>query len=207
MIIAYVTPDGRLTWDPHGLDGWYIGYAPERYQGHRFYITKTRAERIARTVYPPYLYAMPKTSSADTTMEAELDLTTALQNPHPITPFANVGHAQLSALWQLAEIFSTTMTPSSALAPSPSPSKILHPPPSKDQPTTAPQPRVQPPTHRSFLCSGRERILPPTEESIGIRSPRVHQSPSRPPQRKHKLRGRDLNKLLVLYLTILKTIR
>ena len=49
-IIAYVTPDGRLTWDPHGLDGWYIGNAPEHYRCHKVYITKTRAERIARTV-------------------------------------------------------------------------------------------------------------------------------------------------------------
>ena len=100
MIIAYVTPDGCLTWDPHGLDGWYIGYAPEHYRCHRVYITKTRAKRIARTVdFFPYLYAMPKTSSVDAAMEAALDLTNALQNPHPITPFANVGHAQLSALW------------------------------------------------------------------------------------------------------------
>ena len=115
-----------------------------------------RTERIAHTVgFFPYLYVMPKASSVHAAMDAALDLITALQNPHPSTPFANIGHDQISALRQLAEIFSTTMTPSSAPAPSPSPAESAHPPLTEDQPTTAPQPRVQPPTRRSFLRSGR----------------------------------------------------
>ena len=93
-IIAYDTPTARKTWSPHGMDGWYIGNAAEHYRCHKVYITKTRAERIARTVELfPYLYDMPSTSSADAAMEAARDLTAALQNPHPSSPFAPIKDA------------------------------------------------------------------------------------------------------------------
>ena len=55
---------------------------------------------------------MPTTSSADAAMEVARDLTSALQYPHPVSPFAPVKDAQLDALRQLAEIFAThTTTP------------------------------------------------------------------------------------------------
>ena len=48
--IVHETPNNRRTWSPHGLDGWYLGPAPEHYRYPRMYIPRTRAERIAKTV-------------------------------------------------------------------------------------------------------------------------------------------------------------
>ena len=49
-IVVYETPEVRGKWSSRGEDGWYIGSAYEHYRCHRVYITKTRTERIARTV-------------------------------------------------------------------------------------------------------------------------------------------------------------
>jgi hypothetical protein len=44
IIIARETPNRRITWAPHGQDGWYIGPALEHYRCYTMYITKTRSE-------------------------------------------------------------------------------------------------------------------------------------------------------------------
>ena len=49
-ILVHETPNQRRTWASHGVDGWYLGAAPEHYHCHRTYITKTQKERIVRTV-------------------------------------------------------------------------------------------------------------------------------------------------------------
>ena len=111
-VIVHEAPSVRRTWAQHGVDGWYIGGAPEHYRCHQCYIAKTRAERIARTVeFFPYLYDMPKTSSADATVDAVTRLTTALLHPHSATPFAPIAENQLVALRQLAEIFAHQVKP------------------------------------------------------------------------------------------------
>jgi hypothetical protein len=119
-VLIHETPTNRRTWDPHGVDGWYLGAAPEHYRCHRVYVTNTRAERIAKTVeFFPHNCAMPKTSSADAATQAALDLIAALQNPTPAAPFATIGDEQLNAIRQLAAIFQAATTPASKL-PSPS---------------------------------------------------------------------------------------
>ena len=37
-VIVHETPNNRRTWSPHGVDGWYLGPAPDHYQCHRVYI-------------------------------------------------------------------------------------------------------------------------------------------------------------------------
>ena len=104
-VIVYETPDVRKTWDPHGVDGWYIGSAPKHYRCHRTYISKTRKERIARTVdFFPHKQNMPGTSSAEAAIEAAIKLTAALQHPAPKSPFTNTP-SQFAALKELAAIF------------------------------------------------------------------------------------------------------
>jgi hypothetical protein len=49
-IIAHETPRRRRTWDPHGQDGWYIGPSLEHNRYYTVYITKTRGNRIVKTV-------------------------------------------------------------------------------------------------------------------------------------------------------------
>jgi hypothetical protein len=56
----------------------------------------------------PHSQTMPKTSSADAAIQAALQLTHALQNPAPAAPFAQIGHEQITALQQLAAIFTTS---------------------------------------------------------------------------------------------------
>ena len=120
-VLIHETPANRRTWDPHGVDGWYIGAAPEHYRCHRVYVTTTRAERIAKTVeFFPHNCAMPKTSSADAATQAALDLIHALENPSPAAPFATIGNAQLHAIRKLADIFRTnTSQPQTDSQPSP----------------------------------------------------------------------------------------
>ena len=43
-IVVHEPPNKRGTWDIHGVDGWYLGMAPDHYRCHRVYIPKMRAE-------------------------------------------------------------------------------------------------------------------------------------------------------------------
>jgi hypothetical protein len=105
-VLVHETPAQRKTWAPHGVDGWYIGAAPDHYRCHRTYIPATRKERIARTVqFFPHNFTMPKTSSADAAIVAAQNLVFALQNPTPASPFAAVTSDQAAALDQLSQIF------------------------------------------------------------------------------------------------------
>jgi hypothetical protein len=53
-IIAHEKPDQRASWDPHGLDGYYLGPALEHYRFYQVHITKTKGARIVDTVeFPP----------------------------------------------------------------------------------------------------------------------------------------------------------
>ena len=39
-VIIYENPEKHKTWAPQGVDGWYIGSAPEHYRCHTVYATK-----------------------------------------------------------------------------------------------------------------------------------------------------------------------
>jgi hypothetical protein len=119
-VLIHETPANRRTWAPHGVDGWYLGAAPEHYRCYRVYVYKAVVERIAKTVQRfPHKCAMPKTSSADTALRAAQALLEALKNPSPAAPFATLGQEQLQALEQLATIFDAISAPPVAYAPSP----------------------------------------------------------------------------------------
>ena len=106
-VVIYENPGKRKTWAPHGVYGWYIGSAPEHYRCHTIYITKTRAERIARTVdFFPHDIEMPHNSSGNNAAEAAKLLTDALMNPAPASPFPSLGNEQMWALRKLTDIFS-----------------------------------------------------------------------------------------------------
>ena len=56
-VLVHEKPQNRASWDPHRVEGWYIGPALESYRCFKTYIPKTRAERITDTVawLPHYL--------------------------------------------------------------------------------------------------------------------------------------------------------
>lgn len=66
---------------------------------------------ITNTMEPfPHSQIMPKTSSTDAAIQAALQLTHALHHPAPAAPFANLGQPQITALQELASIFTSSAT-------------------------------------------------------------------------------------------------
>jgi hypothetical protein len=62
--IAHEEPQQRAIWDPHAVDGWYLGPAPDHYRCYRVHINKTKANRIVDTVELfPAKVNMPRTAS------------------------------------------------------------------------------------------------------------------------------------------------
>jgi hypothetical protein len=109
-IIAHKKPDQRASWDPHGLDGYYLGPALDHYSCYQVHITKTKGTRIVDTVeFPPAKLAMSSTSSKDLSSIEALELSNALKNPAHAAPFIQIGTAQLQALRQLSDIFSAAL--------------------------------------------------------------------------------------------------
>jgi hypothetical protein len=52
----FETPEAWKTWDPHSVDGFYLGPAMENYCNSIVYISKTKAERKAETVWFKHKY-------------------------------------------------------------------------------------------------------------------------------------------------------
>ena len=111
-IIVYETLDVRSIWDAHGVDGWCIRYTPAHYRCHTVYKTKTKNEKIVRTIVFPLNKTMPTTSSVDAAIGAADALTRALQSQISKSPFSTTP-TQLDAFYQLATIFDQAIiTPS-----------------------------------------------------------------------------------------------
>ncbi len=53
---VHVSPNRRLTWAEHALDGWYLRTSEEHYRCHVVFVKKTRAERISDTVFFQHRY-------------------------------------------------------------------------------------------------------------------------------------------------------
>jgi hypothetical protein len=190
-VIAHENPKQRASWDPHGVDGWYLGPYPDHYHCYRVHINKTKSDKIVGTVnFFPAKVAMPRTASKYMVTIAAKELTHALMHPAPAAPFSAIGGAQLEALQQLATIFDAALPRSATGSPVPStntnkaPSNIFQSPPHSAPartPTPSPLPRAPPPTHAPT------RMGPPSapSPSVGPRlapSPRV--GPSRAPKEK-----------------------
>ena len=118
-VIIHEKPKQRNSWDQHGKLGWYLGPALEHYRCYRVYCNETRGDRFSDVVeFFPSHVTMPHPSSIETATKAALDLTTALQNPSPATPFARYGDAQLRALEQLQQIFKSHIPDNLQVSPS-----------------------------------------------------------------------------------------
>jgi hypothetical protein len=83
-VIVHEKPDQQASWDPHGVDGYYLGPALDHYRYYQVHITKTKGMRIVDTVeFSPSKISMPHTSSKDLASIAALELSSALRNPPP----------------------------------------------------------------------------------------------------------------------------
>ena len=94
-VIIHDNPSERRSWAPHGLDGWYVGHAPEHYCCYKIFVTATAATRVSDTVefFPP-VCQMPRTSSANAAKQAARDLIHVLLHPKPAAPFVQLGDQQ-----------------------------------------------------------------------------------------------------------------
>jgi hypothetical protein len=151
-VIIHKKPSERRSWAPHGLDGWYVGHAPEHYRCYKIFVTATAATRVSDTVeFFPRVCQMPRPSSADAAKQAARDLIHALLHPKPAAPFAQLGDQQTQALQQLARIFDAAIDnnpPSNKIAPRQlprvdrSPPRVAAPRPSQAPLAPHPAPRV-----------------------------------------------------------------
>jgi hypothetical protein len=108
-IIAHEKPDQQASWDPRGVDGYYLGPALDHYRCYQVHLTK-KGTRIVDTVeFSPSITEIPQTSSKDLAAIADLELFNALQNPAAVAPFSHIGTAQLQDMRQLSEIFTEAL--------------------------------------------------------------------------------------------------
>jgi hypothetical protein len=183
-IIAHEKPKQRVSWDPHGVDGWYLGPTAYHYRCYRDHI------RIVDTLkFFPAKVAMPRTASKDMATIAAQKLTHALLHPAPAAPFSSIGGAQLEALRQLAMIFDASL-PYSAIdfsipvplnATNETPAPAFHPPCRSAPVHTATHTAVQ---DTMFPAHAPPRMGPSHTPSPSPRvSPHLDQSPRVGPSR------------------------
>jgi hypothetical protein len=93
-VVAHEKPDQRASWDPHGVDGYYLVPALDHCRCYQIHVTKTKGTRIFDTVeFFPSKLSMPHTSSKYLARISVLELSNALQNPAPAAPFSHIGTA------------------------------------------------------------------------------------------------------------------
>jgi hypothetical protein len=138
-IIAHENPKQRSSWDPHGVDGWYLVPTTDHYRCYRVHINKTKSDRIVDTLESfAAKVDMPRTVSKDMATISAQELNHALLHPAPSAPFSSIGGAQLQALRQLATIFDAALPHASTDTSGPVPSTAT---------SEAPSPRFHSPRH------------------------------------------------------------
>jgi hypothetical protein len=89
-ILIHEKPNQRRSWDPHGVEGWYLRPATDHYRCYRVYVNRTRAERITDTVeFFPQEIEMPFPTPTEVAIEAAKALIHTLNDPIPTMPFAH----------------------------------------------------------------------------------------------------------------------
>jgi hypothetical protein len=70
----------QITWDPHSLNGWYLGTSTEHYRCGKIFCRKTRSQQISDTVFFQYCYITWQSGNTQRQIvKAVGDLTSALQ--------------------------------------------------------------------------------------------------------------------------------
>jgi len=96
--------DKRKSWDPHSIDGYYIGTSHEHYRCHRVYITSTKSERVTDTIFFKHKYLThPTITPEDAIIRAAEDLKQALRGK-----LSTRGNQRFEAIEQLRAIFAVT---------------------------------------------------------------------------------------------------
>ena len=104
-VIAHEKPQQRGTWDPHGVNGWYVGPALEHYRCITCYIPTTGKERVVDTVqWFPHVVPIPAASTDDYLRQAVADII-ALLNTRQQHPTLGLNPTTEQIVRQVAELF------------------------------------------------------------------------------------------------------
>ena len=154
-LIIHEKRQQRASWDPRGVDGWYLGPAKNHYRCHRVYCSRTNSERITDTVHIfPHAANPPTVTTQEAAILTTEALTDALTNPKNLKHF---GSKQIAALHDLAKSLAHASSgqhkPTFPLLPhaipahppNPIPEPRVHTP---LQPHRIPEPRVDNPVQR-----------------------------------------------------------
>ena len=105
-VLVHEKPSNRGSWDPHGIDGWYIGPAMDSYRCFKTYIWKTKGERISDTLeWFPHWVKMPTSSNMDLLVATTKDILTALESPPYNSPLSPLTDSEYALLKEFSNIF------------------------------------------------------------------------------------------------------
>ena len=111
-VIIHEKPGQQKYWEPHGLEGWYLGPDMEHYRCHTLYVNKTRAENIADTIeFSPKHNKIPVISNKKAANNEALGLIEAISDPSQTSPFAFIGDNTLHSMRKLEDIFKQKTNP------------------------------------------------------------------------------------------------
>ena len=138
-VVIHERPKQRGTWSAHGQLGWLTGPAMHHYRHFQINVSSTGGDRVSDTVeFIPTNYIMPRTSSRDRIAAALDEITHAIANPCPRSPFLN-GEQTQEIVNELSDIFSTHEQPPRVVPLRPRPKT-----PSAQPPPRVARPRIQP---------------------------------------------------------------
>ena len=86
-VVVHEKPLQRGSWDPHGVEGYYLGPAMEHYRCYRTWISHTNAHRISDTVsWHPAKLRMPFVNLVDELKQLGKDVNEVLDNITQLQP-------------------------------------------------------------------------------------------------------------------------
>ena len=139
-VLIHEKPSQRGTWDPHGIEGYYIGPALDHCCCHTVNVNSTKADRIADTLeWFPHYVTMPTTNNLDLLIATTQDTLKALQQPPCNSPLGPLTDSQKETLQKFAELFHSKATQQSTSTKPPTSTN----PPTSIKPAAAPL-RVEP---------------------------------------------------------------
>ena len=174
-VVVHEKPAERGSWDPHGVDGWYIGPAMESYRCFKTYIWSTKAERITDTVeWFPHHVTIPKSSDTEIIIAATKDILKTLQHPSPNSPIPGLSDSELSQLKDLTQLLHNKASQTSPLTDqSTTPAAIVTPPvqPPPPPPTAAPSPLLRVSNSSNNSPAPSLRVPNPTNQEENAEAP------------------------------------
>jgi hypothetical protein len=111
-VLVHERASTQGTWEPHAVDGWYVGPAMDHYRCYRVFIEETNAERITDTIsWYPTKVNIPTATSQEIIVEALSDTPHELCNQRPDNSIVTIGPEQTSVLKKIAKTFTKLVDP------------------------------------------------------------------------------------------------